>query len=482
MMPRVLLVLLIALLAGMPACAQPSRPSPETPRNIPGAQLASQKLKAPSAGNVLRCNHYASLQGCHDALPPAGGKMLLPADTTMVQSFRVTIRKPNVTIECPSWATVIQRSTTLNDEMLYMPGEGSTIINCTIDGNGVNNTVNVYADLDLAGTNSVGSHVRAINGRAISIAVDGTDARLTGSTIIGIGTSTLQTYGVWAIAHKTVMIDHNTISGTGIDGIGFDGPNTQVVGNHLFNIHCYTGIGGGAIAQYSGTGTTNGDLIEGNTIDTGCATNSSGLELNGNNTSVVGNVIQNQYFLGAIAQAGHGYLFSGNLIRNSSYAGVNAAPGLQINPGVSHVVISGANRIIDDQATPTQRWGILIQPGASDYIEISGNEITGNVTAQIADAGTGLHKSIQGNVGVDGVIPSVASAAKLEFPINPSFRLTGTSTVDAIRGDVWLGRQVTILPEGVVTFAAGNNIGNSVTTTPNVPVTATYDGSLWHLK
>lgn len=551
-----ILAFLTLFLSPILAYAQPSAPPASTlyrQSGVPGTPQWTANQEFNSIDSVLYCGQFASIQACHAALPSTGGKMILPPNTTISQTSLLTISKPNVTIECPSWSTVIQRGPSLSGGLVLLNGVGDTIQNCTIDGNGSVNTSGVY-DLALNASNQLAMHVQIINGGGIiQTQLSGVNDRIAYSTIIGLGISN-QTYGIWAIGHVKVTIDHNTVSSTGIDAIGFDGTLSAVTDNHVFNHHCYTGIGGGGIVQYPGY---SGELIANNTIDKGCGTASLGLELNGPNLTVVGNVINQQQSWGIAINGGSqpGILLAANTIRESGQsAGGGGLPGVLIGVNSSGVTISGGNRINDEQAsitttcigtvgvaatsctmgstaymsvgdriliagagvasanlpasitiilgsvvtwdTPTststssptvtgiakQSYAVQISAGASDNIVIEGNDLSSNLTGAILDAGTGTNKVIKNNLGLDNVIPAVASASALALPLNPTISLTGTTGVTSITADAWTGREVKMIPTGVVTFTAGNNIGNSVTTSANVPLTATFNGTNWYLK
>lgn len=124
--------------------------------------------------------------------------------------------------------------------------------------------------------------------------------------------------------------------------------------------------------------------------------------------------------------------------------------------------------------------GITIDSGAGSKFTIVGNTID-VATSPILFAGTipsGL--VLKNNTGVDNVVPAVASAATLTFPVNPSFTITGTTGVTAVAG-LWAGAAGTfITTSGAVAFSSGATIGNSCTTTQNKPYTWTFDGThLW---
>ena len=64
------------------------------------------------------------------------------------------------------------------------------------------------------------------------IALSGVGSRADGNRIIGTGTG--QGYGIWeAINGDPVLITNNHVTGTGIDGIGFNGTGSRVIGNHV---------------------------------------------------------------------------------------------------------------------------------------------------------------------------------------------------------------------------------------------------------
>ena len=455
------------------------------------APAGTGTVRPKSVDNVLYCSQYASLQACHNALPSTGGKMLLPPNTTYLLTTVTTISKPNVKVVCPSWATVLQRGAgSAMAQILNFTSAavGSGVEDCTFDGNG--GTFTGYSsDLALQAASNYAQHVQAINGGgSIQIAVSGANGRISNSTVTGLNSTTVGGYGIWAIAHVPVKIDHNTVSNTTLDGIGVDGTGSIVESNHLFNDHCFTGTGGGQIAVYPGY---SGITIANNTIDTGCTDNTFGIELNGQNITVVGNTVNNQKWGGItldVSGAGStpGTLISSNTVRNSGqvlHAGANApySAALSVSGVFSGLTVTG-NRFIDDQGSPTQTYGVYLFANATDNLVVTGNDFTGNLTGAASDGATGTNQTWRSNLGVDNLIPSVASATALAFPLNPTISLTGTTTVTSITGTAWTGRQVTLIPTGAVSFTATNNIGNAVTTSANVPIVATYNGTNWYLK
>lgn len=374
----------------------------------PGIPGVNGAINPKSIDNTLYCDRFTSPQACHDALPSTGGKMIMPANTTYVMSSaQLLISKPNVTLECPNWTTVFQRGRA-PQSVVSTTGANDVIRDCTIDGNaGSFLTLNV-ADLQMTGANSLAWHIQAINGGGdIQVALNGgVNSRIAYSTVTGISSDN-NIYGIWAIGHVTVMIDHNTISGAGIDGIGFDGEGSIVSNNHLFGNHCYTGINGGQLAQY---GTTHNQMIIGNTVDQGCSTQSVGIEVGtGNDVTVSGNAVYNQFSNGiTVDPQTNGALISGNTIVNSGQTAALAPYGIAVYGNATHVKIS-SNRIIDNQGSPTQTYGVYIFGGTSDYIYVTDNDFTGTPNSIVNLTSPGLNVQTSGNFGI-GYTGGVAAA------------------------------------------------------------------------
>lgn len=423
---------------------------------------------------MLFVDQYASIQAAHDALPATGGTLILPSNTTYTQDTITIISKPNVVLMGQGWSSVVKRGTTLPSDLIRITGTGCLAYNFTVDGNGAVNATGT-ADLALSGARSQAFFMNCINsgGANGSVAMTADDTRLSHSRILGLGTS-VNTYGVWAISNKRIKVDHCTISLTGIDGVGFDGTGSEVSDNNFSLCHCYTPVGGGAIVCYP---TSQNVLIANNAIEIGTGSASGGIELNGNNITVVGNIINAQKFFGMAINSGAyaGYLITGNTVRNS---GLSAA--LLVNANISKLTVVG-NRFIDDQGSPTQTYGVQILAGTSDNIVISGNDLTGNLNGPAIDGGTGLNKTYGDNLGIDNVLGTIASAATITMPLNPVISLTGSVGVGAINGALWTGREGMFIPTGAVVFTAGATIGNTVTTVANVPMGFTCTGAKIYL-
>lgn len=112
-------------------------------------------------------------------------------------------------------------------------------------------------------------------------------------------------------------------------------------------------------------------------------------------TRVAGN-IQHGISLGA----GVDTLIVGCQIGDNSGGGAGTYHGINVAAGVSRFAITG-NRIGDIVAVVgnAQGYGVRVAAGASDYYEISGNLLSGNLTGDVSDGGTGINKLVQRQTG-----------------------------------------------------------------------------------
>jgi hypothetical protein len=409
----------------------------------------------------------------------SGGQVYFP-DGVYALANPVTSYNADVTIYGESWNAELVRTTANTVSLLTVDGAGSLVTSLTVNGNG-NTVQGQYADLAIGGANTLVDYVQVLNSHRIGISVAGNHCCIRACTVIGLANANIQSYGIWAVNYNTgIMIRDNYITNTGIDGIGISGNGYQVIGNYLNNCHAYNGTGGGQLVVYNNAGTTINGLISGNTIGPGNGPQSCGMELNGSDTTVVGNNINNQKFLGLVA-TGNGWLITGNTITNTGTGGTTIGAAIWMNPGNSSFVVSG-NRLIDDQTRHTQYCGVFVDNGPSDSYTITGNLFAGNVRGTVIDNGTGLNKVIRDNVGIDDVIPTLTAAPTLTLPINPVVMLSGSTDIRSINGAMWSGRSITFLTETPVTFVAGGNIANTVAVPAATPVVGTFNGGRWYFR
>lgn len=206
-------------------------------------------------------------------------------------------------------------------------------------------------------------------------------------------------------------------------------------------------------------------------------------------TQVLGNQVAEAQNHGIRLDGGSvGCVIANNSVVNSSEGTAGVWNGITVNSdgavGTTNNIVIG-NRCYDRQGTKTQGYGIaVLSTGGADLTAhnlIVGNALSGNLTGSLtvaaAVAGTNV---IQGNQGAP---TSVASAAALPVPPDGDvFHVTGTTTVTSIAaGAESLGRRITLIFDGILTFTDGSNLklaGNLVTTADDT-LSLVCDGTNW---
>ncbi len=177
---------------------------------------------------------------------------------------------------------------------------------------------------------------------------------------------------------------------------------------------------------------------------------------------------------------------TGNVIMNSNKGWSSIwNSGVVLGDGYPDSVTVSGNIISDNQATPTQQYGIAVinntVTAEPTNLTVVGNNLQGNAAGPLLDASTNPSKVVANNGGITDVVGTVASSATISLPLNPLICLTGATAVNAVTG-LTTGRELTFLPAGSVVFTAGATIGNTVTTVANVPVLGRSDGIQLYLK
>ena len=355
-----------------------------------------------------------SIQAAIDALPASGGEVTLSPDTAYLLTASLIISKPNLTITAPSWNTIIRRTVGMSGHLIedQTSATGFVIRNITVDGNGPANTAGNF-EIAVNGAGSLIQNCQIINAGAQGhIVLCGAGSRADGYTIVVVCSSNQGGYWIWAIGGDKVFVTNNHITGTAIDAIGFNGAGTRITGNHIFNCQCYASdstVGGGQIAHYPDEPTPyDGALIEGNFIGSGGGEASTGIELYGQNVSVVGNAIMDQQAQGItlsyISGTDSGILISGNTVMNCGQRAASNAPwvfsGMSVFGPLDNIVII-SNRFVDTQATPTQTWGIYFNAASYNHVLVTNNDLTGNIDGALYTTGiSGTEHLVANNLGL----------------------------------------------------------------------------------
>ena len=107
---------------------------------------------------------------------------------------------------------------------------------------------------------------------------------------------------------------------------------------------------------------------------------------------------------GIYIQGGKNYTITGCQIGMNSIDGSGLYDGISIASNIQHFTINsnfigGPLGNIGGLIPNYQRYGIFINSGSSNFYNIIGNDIVGNVTGSISDGGSGSSRHIYGNLG-----------------------------------------------------------------------------------
>jgi hypothetical protein len=168
---------------------------------------------------------------------------------------------------------------------------------------------------------------------------------------------------------------------------------------------------------------------------------------------------------------------------------MNVSSGTMLNivtagsVGIHDMVIGACDSTV---AGYTIQKGISYHPATAGKISITGNQIYGtdafSPVLQYAPGVPPTSAVIANNVGVDDIATiTVASAATINIPVNPSFTITGNAAISTINGG-WPGRCVNIVPAGAWTTVTGGNINPAVVAVTGVMKQACFSGTTWYFQ
>jgi hypothetical protein len=347
---------------------------------------------------------------------PADRSVLDLAEGVYTIASTWTISRDHITIRGAGMGkTVLIREPGFIGAMISMNGGGSTISGVTIDGNGRGQTVKMGPELALHKPKEVAQAIEVKNFTHIGIAVFPSECRVTQCRITGLGDDT-DTMGIWHDAgptstDSTIMIDHNTVTGS---GIYCTGGMITIANNQLSGNHCTSSSGGGQMDIGNAFTTNTVATITGNTILSGGNIKAGGIETGGGTFTVTNNTIRDHGSAGI--GIGHNAIkatITGNTIANS---GRNIAErnkpqcrsGIYVLYGAANIEISG-NQCFDDQQNKTQTWGIIFvppptrpdprfSPRAAEHIVVKDNDLRGNIHPEgLLEQSRAQNRLISGN-------------------------------------------------------------------------------------
>jgi hypothetical protein len=291
---------------------------------------------------------------------------------------------------------------------------------------------------------------------------------ITGSAGIEIFDSWL---GGWAGAHlitdsvnaiQDVWFDNVMIDDMGQSGIYMEGANPS--GTFNSNIM----ISGSHIRAQGGGAET---------VQNGISNLMSGSNFRISDTEVSG--FLNGYcmqFLGGSSATVNGLQLIGNDLTNCDV-------GMQV-PGANYTnVIINGNRVGRNLTYPVTMSVGLDLPSGSTSMAIGLNDFSlATAPVYYTAGGQTFTDFVMGqNIGVDTVVPIIASAASIAAPLNPVVTITGATPIDTItHGSI--GRKLSLIftdnaPTGLT---AAGNIAVSVTVKKDDRVDCTYAGTKWY--
>jgi hypothetical protein len=434
---------------------------------------------------------YGSIQAAIDALPATGGRVELSANTTYLLTSGISTSKPNVTLTAPGWGSIIRRDPSFTTGVLVsMTGAGAIIENLTVDGNGVIPTnYGGYSEALVSGANSIvrGCHIMNSKG-TIHLTLAGMYSKALFNKITGPGINLhVETgYGIWALNGDTVLIEGNTVTDTCADGIGFGGPGSRAIGNHISNCHLYSENGGGQLAYYDITlGVPAGvGLSQGNYI--GATPTGDGLEVSGKYFISDGDEVEGVggYGMHISATSGHVTLVNG-IIRNTGSGSPTFMDGIIIDANVSDIKIHQM-QILDDRATKVMRSCIAFNVGTSDNITITNNSFGPFLNFAIVDFGTtGMNKIVKNNLGIDNTFTPIAILSGTISPLwGETQVISNVGTVTSIQGVLYNNRVARFFSgSGTVVYQAGSgNIMNTTTCALNNYKEGMYLNGNWYFQ
>jgi hypothetical protein len=291
-------------------------------------------------------------------------------------------------------------------------------------------------------------------------------------------------YGIWIESADVWKIDSVTISGGNANMLIQPGTASGAYVANVLITNCVLESARfeGIIVAPRASRTIGGIKIQDSLIaGGGLTTEEFGLDLgfagnDGGTDQVTGLSATNNYvelwydsgiILGPQATDGS-FVISGNTINGNNTS---------LSPTQGGIYLDGPRgAIIEGNYISTNVNGLYVAT-ASTNATVVGNNFVGNSGSNIISPTSITGFVLSQNSGIDNIEGTVADAAALAVPINPTMSLTGSgTTVTSITG-IWPGRVFTMIPASAISFTAGGTIGANYTGSSHAPITVTVDSS-----
>jgi hypothetical protein len=274
----------------------------------------------------------------------------------------------------------------------------------------------------------IGNHIIGNNNLPACISLGGSDLLIANNYCTTAWGSGIVVAVGSATQAKNIVISGNTTKNGGHLGAGVGGIELFLAPSGVNSV----------TMSNKGSGYTSVPTV---TFTGGGGTGASG-------TAVLGGVGGQQVMSVTMTNTGAGYT-SAPTVGFTGGGGANAAGTAVLVAALSSVIIKG-NRSFDDQASPTQNYGIVLartgQTTGFSNITIEGNDLRGNITTgilnnlsgatgmQIAN-NPGAEAQVAGAVTFPTLVTGGVACTNAEIALSAGWQSTGAATVTAAAGN-----------------------------------------------
>jgi len=332
-------------------------------------------------------------------LGTAGGRLSIRPGTYDVNLASTAITNPIDFIGSGRGRTILRRTDTTHAlPMLQFTTSGITVSDLTFDGNyPANTSAGGASEVQFNGSNNVVQNVEVKNWNGAGAINNHNVLTIRNCILTGANTSGKSAYGILSFSDSiSTLVENCNIQYCDLNAI-FGYGRMIISDTYMANNGRPSGgqigiIAGGMPNAFCG--------VYNCTFDPGLG-GDSGVELANADFEIIGNRINGQTAAGLVSDPGvvvGNCLIADNIIKNCK------GPAIVMQYATQQYFSIRNNICFDNQATPTQTYGILVghigtpyTTIAADYYIIENNVLYGNTVAQWADLGTGQHKIVRNN-------------------------------------------------------------------------------------